>query len=144
MNIKKLYVVDPDLKGLEAHKANVFFPEKEIIEYVHGKSEETKLSFSIDGICMAQCFHFMEIEKTKKEFLRILKPQGNVFILGRFLIPANSTTKEYINFTRFGKQMNGIKENIQAYGNILKLFGYDIPKKSICIEEEKISLERLL
>ena len=68
---------------------------------------------SIDIIFVAQAFHWFNIDATKNEFKRILKPQGKVFILGRFLDQEDSVSAEYISLTRWGKR-NGFTNNIEA------------------------------
>ena len=45
------------------------------------RAEQTGLrSHSLDMITVAQAFHWMEPIKTKKEFLRILKPDGHIVL----------------------------------------------------------------
>jgi ubiquinone/menaquinone biosynthesis C-methylase UbiE len=49
---------------------------------VKGSAEETTLpSGSVDFVTAAQSFHWFEQERTRKEFLRILKPQGWVILI---------------------------------------------------------------
>ncbi len=49
---------------------------------VDGSAEKTTLKEnSIDIITAAQSFHWFDLEKTKKEFLRILKPNGIIALI---------------------------------------------------------------
>ena len=58
---------------------------------IEASSEDTKLeSKSIDMIISGQAFHWFEPEATKKEFLRILKPDGYVVIFSNRRKPSNS------------------------------------------------------
>ncbi|QEE17621.1 class I SAM-dependent methyltransferase [Promethearchaeum syntrophicum] len=49
---------------------------------INGSAENTTLKEnSIDIITAAQSFHWFDLEKTKKEFLRILKPNGYIVLV---------------------------------------------------------------
>lgn len=47
-----------------------------------GRAEQTGLEdHSIDLITVAQAFHWMEVEATRREFMRILKPGGHILLI---------------------------------------------------------------
>jgi SAM-dependent methyltransferase len=47
-----------------------------------GRAEQTGLEdHSMDLITVAQAFHWMEVEATRKEFIRILKPGGHILLV---------------------------------------------------------------
>ena len=139
--IEKLYIVDPDKEALNLHKEKFkSHPVYDRIDYIYGDAEKSSLKKqSIDIIMTAQAFHWFDMEKTRIEWLRIMKPDSKVLILGRFHIPLNAATEEYIALTRFGKRQRGYKENIEAYSpeNMELFFGH--PVKRIVIHQEKES-----
>jgi ubiquinone/menaquinone biosynthesis C-methylase UbiE len=146
--IEKLYIVDPDGKALEAHRER-FTNHSDFSKfvYVQGSSEKsTILEKTIDGILSAQSFHWFNEEKTRTEWIRISKQQTRIFILGRFPMPLNTTTKEFIELTRFGKRPQGRRENFDAYTreNMTKFFGHYVERQILCTEKENKTLEEFL
>jgi ubiquinone/menaquinone biosynthesis C-methylase UbiE len=148
LDIDTLYIVEPDIRGIVLHKkgfrgvSRKKNPVRNLC-YVRAGSDASLLpGQSIDNIFAAQCFHFFVASKTRQEFIRILKPSGRVFILGRFLLPVNETTAKYIELTRFGKRWGGIKNNIEAYSekNITAFYGHPVEKKTVVYENRKLSL----
>jgi ubiquinone/menaquinone biosynthesis C-methylase UbiE len=75
-----------EVYGIEPNAEMRSAGEKSLIHYTNfhsldASSEDTKLeSESVDVITSGQAFHWFEPEATKKEFLRILKPDGFVVI----------------------------------------------------------------
>lgn len=73
--------------GVEPNEGMRTEAEKNLAEYPHftsvnSKAEQTTLpDKSIDLITVAQAFHWMEPVETKKEFRRILKPNGHMALL---------------------------------------------------------------
>lgn len=76
----KVYCVEPNQQMREeAEKNLVRYPN---FTSVNGKAEQTFLpGRSIDLITVAQAFHWMQPGEAKKEFLRILKPNGHIVLL---------------------------------------------------------------
>ena len=97
-------------------------------------------------IFVAHAFHWFDIESTRNEFKRILKSDGKVFILARFLDVSDRISAEYISITRFGKRKNGFINNLEAYtdSRMEVFYGHPVEKHTICTENELHSLERLL
>ena len=73
--------------GIEPNEAMRVFAEEALKEYqqfesVDGSAEATGLpADSVDIIVAAQAFHWFDREKTKREFRRILKPNGWVALI---------------------------------------------------------------
>lgn len=128
-----LSIVEPDENAIKLHKKK--FCNSEIsINYINNYSDSTHIEpKSLDCIFISQAFHFFPIEQTRKEFIRILKPQGKVFIFGRFLLDTDEVSNKFILLTRFGKRLNGYENNIQAYDkeNITSFYGKNVEKKII-------------
>ena len=69
-----------------------------------GSGENTLMEDgSVDAITVAQAFHWFDREKCKKEFKRILKPGGTVFLIRNNRIKNTPFLKEYDDLLyRFG------------------------------------------
>ena len=135
--IKEMYIVEPDSEGIKKHHAK--FKDKNAFPliYKNASSDTTGLDDNItDIIFCGHCFHWFDFETTKKEFLRILKNSGQVFILGRFLNEEDEITKNYVKLTRFGKRKEGFSNNIEAYENerMNKFYGHPVERTIICEE----------
>ncbi|WP_294430261.1 class I SAM-dependent methyltransferase [uncultured Treponema sp.] len=147
LDIKKLYIVEPDTKGVELHREKFSSVLPYSVSYYNMTSDATGLpSKSIDIIFIAHAFHWFLPEQTKFEFKRILKEHGKVFILARFLDEMDPISATYISLTRWGKRQNGLKNNIESYSKekIRAFFGMSVEKKIICSETEMHSRNRLL
>ena len=139
LDITELHIVEPDKKGIEIHKDKFSENQKVPIFYHNNFSHETELgNNSVDIIFVAHAFHWFDIQKTRIEFNRILKKQGQVFILGKFLDENDIISSKYICCTRFGKRKNGFANNIEAYSleRMSYFFGHKVEKKDICTEIE--------
>lgn len=131
LDFEKLSIVDPEKAAMEEHKKK-FASNNSNLHYVNAYSDSTQLEeHSLDCIFVSQAFHFFPVEEARKEFLRILKPNGKVFIFGRFLLDSEEVSKQFIALTRFGKRLNGYQNNIQAYDeeNIATFFGKKLKRK---------------
>lgn len=146
LDFENLSIVEPDTVAIEEHKKK-FANNNRKINYINGCSNSTQLKdHCLDCIFISQAFHFFPIEETRNEFLRILKPNGKVFIFGRFLLDTDEASKQFISLTRFGKRLNGYQNNIQAYeeDNITTFFGKKVEKKIIRNEHLSYSKEELV
>lgn len=133
LSFDNLSIVEPDENAIKLHKKK-FCNSNISINYINDYSDSTQLEpKSLDCIFISQAFHFFPIERTHTEFTRILKPEGKVFIFGRFLLDTDAASNEFISLTRFGKRLNGYANNIQAYDkrNISTFFGKNVEKKII-------------
>jgi ubiquinone/menaquinone biosynthesis C-methylase UbiE len=146
LQFKKYFVVDPDGKMLAAHKNNLQ-DQPITFEYVKGSAEKSLLPAGcLDAIVAAQCLHWFNLEDSRAEFLRVLKPSARVFLLGRFMAADNKATEEFKALTRFGKRLYGRSNNIEAYSEdtIGIFFGRSIKKVCVCKETYQKNLEEIL
>lgn len=136
-----------EVYGIEPNSEMRAAGEKYLINYtnfhsIDASSEDTKLkSESVDIIVSGQAFHWFEPEPTKKEFLRILKPDG-------FVVIFNNRRKASNN-----QFMNEYKELITKYSekefsNLLNtdlpnFFGLKTIHKEIFSNPQVFNLERL-
>lgn len=76
----RLYAIEPSIhmrRVLQARTADV--PQVEVIA---ATAEATRLpDHSVDAITVAEAYHWFDNEQTRREFRRILKPGGHVFLL---------------------------------------------------------------
>lgn len=146
LNFNKLIIVEPEEAAIREHQEKFNFFNAQI-KYINAYSDSTTIQeHSLDCIFVSQAFHFFQIEQTRKEFLRILKPNGKVFIFGRFLLEKDEVSRQFIYLTRFGKRLNGYTNNLQAYEEekISLFFGKNIKKKIIKNEIFAYTKEELL
>lgn len=118
-----VFAVEPNSPMLDACKE--IYGHHKTLSCVNGSSEHTKLvDNSVDLITTAQAFHWFQIEETKKEWERILKP-------GRFVgLIWNSRKKNTTPFLRqyeqlvmkFGQGYKKMQENFQVEQKIDFLF----------------------
>ena len=88
-NENKIYGIEPNAEMRVAGEN--YLSDYTNFHSIQASSEDTKLeSESIDMIISGQAFHWFEPEATKKEFLRILKPDGYVVIFSNRRKPSNS------------------------------------------------------
>ena len=117
--------VEPNGPMLEACKK--IYGHYNDLTCLNGSSEHTKLSdISVDLITTAQAFHWFKMDETKKEWMRILKPDRYVALIWNSRIKgknASSFQKEYENLvTKFGKGYTRMQKNFQVQEKINILF----------------------
>lgn len=97
-NGNTVYGVEPNAPMRAA--AEDFLKNFPNFKSVDGTSENTTLpDQSIDFVTAAQAFHWFEPEKTRKEFERILKPDGLVVLIwNERRLDANEFLREYEKF----------------------------------------------
>lgn len=90
--------------GIEPNDKMRHYAEEDLKQYTNFKSllaiaEDTGLkNNSVDAITAAQAFHWFDRSQCKKEFNRILKPDGKIFLIWN----------NRINNTKFLKEYDGI------------------------------------
>jgi len=79
-NFKFVYAVEPNQEmRIAAYKRLSSFKS---YKSINGTSEVTTLNAkSLNGITVAQAFHWFNIEKTREEFRRVLKDEAFVFLI---------------------------------------------------------------
>lgn len=129
--------------GVEPNKDMRNAAEELLISYpnfnsIDGSAESTKLSKnSIDLITAGQAFHWFDVDKTKKEFKRIIKPKGYVVLIW------NNRRKEASGFPseydqlilKYGKDYKEVRKNEK---NIDKFFQYE---KKVLYNFQEVNLE---
>lgn len=91
-----VYAVEPNEKMSSVSKGK--FINYDRFNLIKGTSERTWLNDnSISLITAAQSFHYFDLDKTKKEFKRILKKDGFVALLWNFRLRTSEFIKEYEN-----------------------------------------------
>ena len=79
-NGNKVYGIEPNKEMREAGEE--YLKQYTNFISVDGTSENIPLEkFSVDLITAGQAFHWFDIPKTKREFRRILKPEGRVILI---------------------------------------------------------------
>lgn len=91
---------------------------------VEGSAEATDLEENcVDLIIAGQAFHWFDVEKAKKEFKRILRPNGNVVLIWNNRGKAGAEFNEkYENFMlKYGTDYKAVRKN---EGNVDRFFIY--------------------
>ncbi|HEX9509106.1 MAG TPA: methyltransferase domain-containing protein [Puia sp.] len=82
----------------------------------NGRAEETGLmDQSVHLITVAQAFHWMEPEATRKEFMRILKPGGHMVLIWNLRLAHTAFLEAYEEFVRaFGHQYEAANRAVES------------------------------
>jgi len=115
--------------GIEPNKDMREAAEKHLQMYtrfssLEGSAESTGLDANcIDLIIAGQAFHWFDVEEAKREFKRILKPNGNVALIwnnrGKAGTDFNSSYENFI--LKYGTDYREVKKN---EGNVDLFFNY--------------------
>lgn len=137
-----------EVYGIEPNAEMRSAGEEYLINYknfhsIEAASENTKLqSESVDIITSGQAFHWFEPEATKKEFLRILKPNGWVVIFNN---------RRKFNDSQFMNEYMGLIEKYSQKEFGSSVLNTDLPKffdlkeihKELFYNPQVFDLERL-
>ncbi|HUW88964.1 MAG TPA: class I SAM-dependent methyltransferase [Candidatus Nanopelagicaceae bacterium] len=115
--------------GIEPNKDMREAAEKILHGYINftsleGSAESTGLEeYSIELIVAGQAFHWFDVERTKREFKRILKPNGNVALIWNNRGKAGTDfNNSYENFIlKYGIDVREVRKN---EGNVDLFFNY--------------------
>lgn len=89
-----VYAVEPNEQMRSI--AEVKFKDFNNFYSINKTAEDTGLKDnSVSIITAAQSFHYFDLEKTKEEFMRILKAEGKVVLLWNFRLRESDFIKEY-------------------------------------------------
>lgn len=95
--VQTIYGVEPNSEMRNYAQQDLLFCKK--FESISATAENTCLkNESIDAITVAQAFHWFDQIKCKKEFKRILKPKGKIFLIWNNRINNSMFLKEYDDF----------------------------------------------
>ena len=108
------------------------------------QAEQTGLrSAAVDLITVAQAFHWMEPQQTKKEFLRILKPGGHILLAWNMRLQHTPFLKAYEELKqKFGRDYQKIKEKLNEH-EIEKFFAPKIMTTHIFPNVQLLDFESL-
>ncbi|NVM17646.1 MAG: class I SAM-dependent methyltransferase [Candidatus Lokiarchaeota archaeon] len=121
-NGNQVYGVEPNSDMREA--AENILQDYNNFYSIEGSAESTGIEEnSIDLIIAGQAFHWFDVEEAKKEFKRILKPNGNVVLIWNNRGKAGSGfNSSYESFTlNYGTDY---KEVRKSEGNVDRFFTY--------------------
>ena len=118
-----VYGIEPNKDMREAAEKNLHkYPNFSSLE---GSAEATGLKdYSVDLIIAGQAFHWFDVEDTKKEFKRILKPNGNVVLIWNNRGKSGSDfNASYENFmVKYGIDYKEVRKN---EGNVDRFYTYE-------------------
>jgi SAM-dependent methyltransferase len=95
----------------------------------HGSAESIPMPpSSIDLITAAQAFHWFDVDKSRAEFLRVLRPEGKVALIwnDRVLTDPLHIALDEI-FTRYGGAKRDALVAHESGGDLPKFFGSTVP-----------------
>ncbi|MFX0074762.1 MAG: class I SAM-dependent methyltransferase [Candidatus Hermodarchaeota archaeon] len=121
-NGNHIYGVEPNKDMREA--AENLLQDYKNFSSVEGSAEATGLEeSSIDLIIAGQAFHWFDVEKAKKEFKRILKPNGHVVLIWNNRGKAGTEFNvNYENFMlKYGTDYKEVRKN---EGNVDRFYSY--------------------
>lgn len=142
-NRNRVFGIEPNKEMREAQEE--ILKEYTNFKSVNGTAEETKLeNKTVDLIFCGQAFHWFDKEKSKKEFSRILKENGNLVFVWNSRSTKTDFQKEYeqILYDYIEEYKNVNHRNIEDL-DIQKFFS---PKKMKIYElhnEQKFDLDGL-
>jgi SAM-dependent methyltransferase len=114
----EVFGVEPNKEMREA--AEVFLKDENKFHSVDASAENITLeNNSVDMVLAGQAFHWFDMKKSRTEFKRILKPEGNVVLMW------NDRRTDSTDF-------------LKAYEDVLQMFGTDYKKVNHKNIDEKI------
>ena len=118
---------NPDMRNA----AIQFLSKYKNFKAVDGSSELTQLSdHSVDIITAAQAFHWFNQEKTKQEFIRILKPQGWVILVWNLRENNTAFMQDYENLLqRYGKDYQEVAADKTVQSKDIGIEKFFLPYK---------------
>src|SRR3990172_59301 len=137
--------------GVEPNKemrgiANKFLKDYSNFKSVNGSAESTNLKDqSVDFITSGQSFHWFDTKKSRKEFLRILKPDGWVVLIWNDRkTDATPFLKAYDNLLyKFGIDYIDVNQQIPGVKVFTEFFGHDSFQLKIFHNLQIFNYERL-
>ena len=132
--------------GVEPNDAMREAAERTLDGYEHfhsvaGTAETTGLSAnSVDAVIAGQAFHWFDRERARREFLRILKPQGHVVLFWNSRRTAGSPFLEAYEglLQRFGTDYNQINHQNIDDKVIAEFFRPDVFEKRTLYNEQVV------
>lgn len=119
----EVYAIEPNdqMRAIAESK----FKDIKNFNSISATSENTTMDDkSVTLITVAQAFHYFDLEKTKEEFLRILKPGGKVALIWNFRLRDSEFIREYEEaiYGTHSQKVNPTHAQDNMTDNIFKLF----------------------
>jgi ubiquinone/menaquinone biosynthesis C-methylase UbiE len=134
--LSRLFLTNGNLVfGVEPNEEMRIMSEKLLSKFINfisveGAAEETKLANnSVDVITVGQAFHWFDLKKTKKEFKRVLRKDGDVVIVWNERSGASQFMKELDAILKTLNQEHEEAEKNLVDKNLLSTF-YGVEKVS--------------
>ncbi|BBB89591.1 MAG TPA: class I SAM-dependent methyltransferase [Methylomusa anaerophila] len=123
--VKTIYAVEPNANMRAA--CIDYCQGYDSVLAVNGSAEDTALpDQSVDFITAAQAFHWFDADKTKKEFQRIVKPNGKVILVWNTRDSSNNFIKEHNELcSKLCPDYKGISENAEKCNAFFRKGQYD-------------------
>jgi len=113
---------------------------------VSGDAENTTLKDqSIDLVTAAQAFHWFDVNRTRREFLRILKPRGQVALVWNDRVLSDPLQSELDEvFTEFSGNKRSVVQAHENRASVAEFFGAGDICKFTYPHEQRLDRERLI
>ena len=119
----EVYAIEPNDQMRSI--AEMKFKGIENFNSISATSEDTTLDDkSVSLITVAQAFHYFDLDRTKKEFMRVLKPGGKVALLWNFRLRDSEFIREYEEaiYGTHSQKVNPTHAQDNMTDDIFKLF----------------------
>ncbi len=141
-NGNKVFGIEPNKKMREA--AELIFGTNSNFISVNGTAEKTNLKeLSIDIIFSAQAFHWFNLNATKKEFKRIIKPGGHIVLVWNVRKENNGFEKEYESILKSIPEYKDVTHRNITDKEIFDFFAPNLMQKMALPNYQELNLNGL-
>jgi len=141
-NGNKVFGVEPNKEMREA--AELIFATNLNFISVNGTAEKTNLKeLSVDIIFCAQVFHWFNFNETKKEFKRILKPDGHIVLVWNVRKENDGFQKEYESILQSIPEYNDVTHRNITDKEIFDFFSPNSMQKIVLPNQQALDLDGL-
>lgn len=141
-NGNKVFGVEPNKEMRDA--AELIFGTNANFISVNGTAEKSSLKeLSIDIIFSAQAFHWFNLNEAKKEFKRILKPNGHIVLVWNVRKENDSFQKEYESVLQSIPEYNDVTHRNITDKEIFDFFSPNLMQKIILFNYQVLDLDGL-
>lgn len=125
-----VYAVEPNDEMRAA--ADVRFSDLSNFHSINATAEHTSLADqSVDLVTAGQAFHWFELVATRREFQRILRPNGWIaLVYNSWNVPGSTVAREYAELVnRYGTDYQRVKRQNLLGDDIVRFFGGEGPRE---------------